>query len=218
MEFFFEIILNFVGLLVGLVIGTISYIGFKNTGSPTLFRLSIAFFAIGVGFGILATGFTLDDFIYKTGDINVGISMLGVASQTVGYWFIAFSHTIRTFFPKSRYLRSIGAIPLFLVSFNYIENILRAVSFILLVYGAIETMISYIQGRKKATLFVAVGLGLLGFGEIVGWYSFVFPETVLYAVSIIIKIGGLISHTKRFQEIQMNTIQQFHQIPKDQDQ
>ena len=193
MEFFFEIILNFVGLLVGLVIGTISYIGFKNTGSPTLFRLSIAFFAIGVGFGILATGFTLDDFIFKTGDINLGISTLGVASQTIGYWFIAFSHTIRTFFPKSRYLRSIGAIPLFLVSFNYIENILRAVSFILLVYGAIETLISYIQGRKKTTLFVAIGLSLLGFGEIVGWYSFVFPETVLYASSIVIKIVGLIS-------------------------
>jgi len=193
LEFFFEIILNLVGLLVGLVIGTISYIGFKNTASPTLFRLSIAFFAIGTGFGILATGFILDDFIFKTGDVNRGISTLGVASQTVGYWFIAFSHTIRTFFPKSRYLRSIGAIPLFLVSFNYIENILRAVSFILLVYGAIETMISYIQGRKKATLFVAVGLGLLGYGEFVGWYSFVFPETVLYAASIIIKIGGLIS-------------------------
>jgi len=149
LEFFFEIILNFVGLLVGLVIGIISYIGFKNTGSPTLFRLSIAFFAIGIGFGILATGFILDDFIFKTGDINRGITTLGVASQTVGYWFIAFSHTIRTFFPKSRYFRSIGVIPLFLVSFNYVENILRAVSFILLVYGAIETMISYIQGRKK---------------------------------------------------------------------
>jgi len=48
LEFFFEIILNLVGLLVGLVIGTISYIGFKNTASPTLFRLSIAFFAIGI--------------------------------------------------------------------------------------------------------------------------------------------------------------------------
>ena len=193
MEFFFEIILNLVGLLVGIVIGIISYIGFKNTASPTLFRLSIAFFAIGIGFGILATGFILDDFIFKTGDVNRGISTLGVASQTVGYWFIAFSHTIRTFFPKSRYLRSIGAIPLFLVSFNYIENILRAVSFILLVYGAIETMISYIQGRKKTTLFVAVGLGLLAFGEFVGWYSFVFPETVLYAISILIKIVGLVS-------------------------
>jgi len=27
----------------------------------------------------------------------------------------------------------------------------------------------------------------------VGWYSFVFPETILYVFSIIIKIGGLLS-------------------------
>jgi len=193
LEFFLETVLNLVGLLVGIVIGIISYIGFKNTGSPTLFRLSIAFFAIGIGFGILAAGFILDDFVFKSGKINLGISTLGVASQTIGYWFIAFSHTIRTFFPKSRYLRSIGAIPLFLVSFNYVENILRAVSFILLVYGAIETMISYNQGRKKTTLFVAIGLGLLGLGEFIGWYSFVFPETVLYAISIVTKIAGLVA-------------------------
>ena len=193
MEFFFEIILNLIGLLVGVVISIISYIGFRNTGSPTLFRLSIAFFSIGIGFGILAIGFILDDFTFKTGDINNGISTLGVAAQTIGYWFIAFSHTIRTFFPKSRYLRSIGAIPLFLMSFNYIENVLRAVSFILLVYGSIETLISYIQGKRKTTLFVAVGLGLLGFGEFIGWYSFVFPETILYSFSIIIKIVGLIA-------------------------
>ena len=193
MEFFLEISLNLVGFLVGIIIGTISYIGFKNTGSPTLFRLSIAFFAIGIGFGILAGGFILDDVILQTGNINTGISMLGIASQVVGYWFIAFSHTIKTFFPKSRYFRSIGALPLFLVSFSYVETILRAVSFILLVYGAIETLISYVQGKKKTTLFVAVGLGLLAFGEFISWYSFVFPETVLYASSIIIKIGGLIS-------------------------
>tara|TARA_B100001167_G_scaffold116759_1_gene72234 strand:+ start:386 stop:841 length:456 start_codon:yes stop_codon:yes gene_type:complete len=131
--------------------------------------------------------------IFETGDINTGISMLGIASQVIGYWFIAFSHTIKTFFPKSRYFRSIGALPLFLVSFGYVETILRAVSFILLVYGAIETMISYAQGRKKTTLFVAIGLGLLGFGEFIGWYSFVFPETILYVVSIVLKISGLIS-------------------------
>ena len=193
MEFFLEISLNLVGFLVGFIIGTISYIGFKNTDSPTLFRLSIAFFAIGIGFGILAGGFILDDVILQTGNINTGISMLGIASQVVGYWFIAFSHTIKTFFPKSRYFKSIGALPLFLVSFSYVETILRAVSFILLVYGAIETLISYVQGKKKTTLFVAVGLGLLAFGEFISWYSFVFPETVLYASSIIIKIGGLIS-------------------------
>jgi hypothetical protein len=54
-------------------------------------------------------------------------------------------------------------------------------------------LISYIQGKRKTTLFVAVGLGLLGFGEFIGWYSFVFPETVLYSFSIIVKIVGLIA-------------------------
>jgi hypothetical protein len=193
LEFLHESILNLVGFVIGITIGSISYFGFKNTGSPTLFRLSIAFFAIGIGFGILALGYILDDTIMQTGNINRGITTLGVASQAIGYWFIAFSHTIKTFFPKSKYLRSVGIMPLFLVSFVSIEHILRAVSFILLVYGSIETMISYLNGRKKATLFVAIGLGLLGFGEFINWYSFVFPETILYIGSIIIKICGLIS-------------------------
>jgi len=193
LEFLLESILNLIGFAVGITIGCISYFGFKNTGSPTLFRLSIAFFAIGIGFGILALGYIIDDTVTQTGKINRGITTLGVASQAVGYWFIAFSHTIKTFFPKSRYLRSVGIMPLFLVSFVSIEHILRAVSFILLVYGSIETMISYFNGRKKATLFVAIGLGLLGFGEFVSWYSFVFPETLMYVISIVVKIAGLIS-------------------------
>ena len=193
MEFLLEIILNLIGFSVGITISIISYIGYKNTGSPTLFRLLIAFFAIGIGFGVLAIGFILDDLFLKIGDPNQGIITIGVACQTIGYWFIAFSHTIKNFFPKSRYLRSIGIMPLFLVSFISLEHILRAVSFILLVYGAIETVLSYIQGKKKSTLFVAIGLACLGFGEFVGWYSFVFPETILYVFSIIIKIGGLLS-------------------------
>ena len=193
MIFLLEIILNLIGFSIGITISIISYIGYKNTGSPTLFRLLIAFFAIGVGFGVLALGFILDDLFLKTGDPNQGIITIGVACQTIGYWFIAFSHTIKNFFPKSRYLRSIGIMPLFLVSFVSLEHILRAVSFILLVYGAIETVLSYIQGKKKSTLFVAIGLACLGFGEFVGWYSFVFPETILYVFSIIIKIGGLLS-------------------------
>ena len=121
MEFLLEIILNFLGLVIGLVSAAMSYVGYKNTGSPTLFRLSIAFFAIGVGFGILALGYVIDDTILQAGNINRGISILGVASQTVGYWFIAFSHTIKSFFPKSRYFRSIGIMPLFLVSFVSVE-------------------------------------------------------------------------------------------------
>ncbi len=182
-----------IGFVVGLGIGTMSYIGFRNTGSPTLFRLSIAFFAICIGFFVIWMGFMIEDFVIQSGEIERWVQTLGIGIQTIGYFFIAFSHSIKSFFPKSRYFRSVGIFPLFLVSSIHIENIFRSVSFILLAYGAIETFMSYLESRKKGAIFVSLGLALLAFGEFLGWYSFVFPESILYNLSISIKIGGLIS-------------------------
>ena len=193
MEFLLENILNLIGFLVGLVIGIMSFIGFKNTGSPTLFRLTIAFFSISVGFFVIWLGYMLEDFVLKSGNIERGIQTIGIIIQTVGYFFIAFSHSIKSFFPKSRYFRSIGIFPLFLVSSIQLEHIFRSVSFILLAYGAIETILSYIENKKKGTLSIAAGLALLALGEFLGWYSFVFPESIMYIMSMIIKIGGLIA-------------------------
>ena len=184
--------MNLVGFVVGVIIGTISYIGFRNTGSPTLFRLTLAFFSIGIGFFIMWAGQTLDIFVYKTGHTERWVQTLGIAVQTVGYFFIAFSHTIKSFFPKSNYLRSIGIMPLFLISFISIENIIRSISFILLAYGAIETLLSYFASRRKTAILVACGLWALAVGEFLGWYYFVFPQSVLNVVSIATKIGGLI--------------------------
>jgi hypothetical protein len=182
-----------IGFVVGLVIGVMSYIGFKNTGSPTLFRLAIAFMSICVGFFVVWVGYMAEDFVVQSGNIERWVQTLGIGIQTVGYFFIAFSHSIKSFFPKSRYFRSVGMIPLFVLSVIQIEHIFRAISFILLVYGAIETILSYFEGKKKGTIFVAVGLSLLAFGEFLGWYSFVFPESILYYSSISIKIAGLIA-------------------------
>jgi hypothetical protein len=193
LEFLFENILNLVGFLVGLSIGTISFVGFRNTGSPTLFRLTIAFISISLGFFVIWTGYMVEDFIIKSGNIERWIQTLGIVIQTVGYFFIAFSHSIKSFFPKSSYFRSIGIFPLFLVSSVQIEHVFRSISFILLAYGAIETMLSYFENRNKGTIWVSVGLGLLALGEFLGWYSFVFPESIMYPISMIIKIGGLIS-------------------------
>jgi len=193
LEFLLENILNLIGFLVGLSIGIMSFIGFRNTGSPTLFRLTIAFFSISLGFFVIWVGYMAEDLIIKSGSIAKWVQTLGIAIQTVGYFFIAFSHGIKSFFPKSRYFRSIGVFPLFLISSVQIEHIFRAVSFILLAYGAIETMLSYFENRKKGTISVAVGLSLLALGEFLGWYSFLFPESILYYVSMIIKIGGLIA-------------------------
>jgi len=193
LEFLLENILNLVGFLVGLTIGIMSFIGFRNTGSPTLFRLTIAFFSISLGFFVIWIGYMVEDFVIKSGNIERWIQTLGIAIQTVGYFFIAFSHSIKSFFPKSSYFRSIGVFPLFLISSVQVEHIFRAVSFILLAYGAIETMLSYFDNRKKGTISVAIGLALLALGEFLGWYSFLFPESILYYVSMTIKIAGLIA-------------------------
>jgi len=141
LEFLLENILNLVGFLVGLAIGIMAFIGYRNTGSPTLFRLTIAFFSISVGFFVIWTSYMLEDFVIKSGNVERGIQTVGIGIQTVGYFFIAFSHSIKSFFPKSNYFRSVGILPLFLVSSVQLEHIFRSVSFILLAYGAIETML-----------------------------------------------------------------------------
>ena len=193
MEFLLENILNFVGFLVGLAIGIMSYVGFRNTGSPTLFRLTIAFLSISLGFFVIWSGYMVEDFVIKSGSIERGVQTVGIVIQTVGYFFIAFSHSIKSFFPKSNYFRSIGILPFFLVSTVQLEHIFRSISFILLAYGAIETMLSYFENKNKGAISVSVGLALLALGEFLGWYSFVFPESILYSVSMTIKIGGLIA-------------------------
>jgi hypothetical protein len=193
LEFLLENILNLVGFLVGLAIGIVSIIGFRNTGSPTLFRLAIAFFSISIGFFVIWAGYMIEDFVLKTGSLERWIQTLGIAIQTIGYFFIAFSHSIKSLFPKSRYFRSVGIFPLFIVSSVHIEHIFRSVSFILLAYGAIETILSYFENRNKGAISVAVGLSLLALGEFLGWYSFVFPESIMYFVSMVIKIAGLIA-------------------------
>jgi len=193
LEFLLENILNLIGFLVGLGIGIMSLIGFRNTGSPTLFRLSIAFFSISIGFFVIWVGYVIEDFVIKSGNIERWIQTMGIAIQTVGYFFIAFSHSIKSFFPKSSYFRSVGILPFFLVSSVQLEHLFRSVSFILLAYGAIETMLSYLDNRNKGAISVSIGLALLALGEFLGWYSFVFPESILYSVSMVIKIGGLIA-------------------------
>lgn len=190
MEFVLEIILNLIGFVVGLSIGIFAHIGFKSTGSPTLFRLTIAFLSISIGFGVVWIGYMAESFIIQAGKIVPWVQTLGIGIQTIGYFFIAFSHSIKSFFPKSRYFKSI-IVPLFVIPGNSIEHIIRSISFILLIYGTIETIMSYMENRKGSTIFVASGLGLLALGEFLGWYSVVFPGSLLYFISISTKIVGL---------------------------
>ena len=152
--------------------------------------MNIAFFSIGIGFGVVGFGIMIESFFLGYTKIDTWIQTLGIGIQTVGYFFIAFSHGIKSFFPKSRYFKSI-AVPFFIIPGNSIEHIIRSISFILLVYGTIETIMSYMENRKRSAIFVATGLGLLALGEFLGWYSVIFPKSVLYFISVSTKIVGL---------------------------
>ena len=159
-----------------------------------------------MGFFVIWAGYMIEDFVVHSGSIERWIQTLGIAIQTVGYFFIAFSHSIKSFFPRSSYFRSIGIFPLFLVSSVQLEHIFRSVSFILLAYGAIETMLSYLENRNRGAISVSAGLGLLALGEFLGWYSFLFPESILYPASMIIKISGLIALFIPVSKVPLNRI------------
>lgn len=186
-------ILNLVGFLVGLGIGTISLVGYRNTGSSTLFRLSLAFLSISVGFLVVWLGYVAGILPARPGQPGWWIDTLGLAIQTTGYFFIAFSHGIKSFFPSTRHLRSVAILPLFLVSSVQVSHILRSISFIMLTYVAIETILSYLESRNRGAISVAMGLALLALGEFLGWYSSIYPESILYPISLVTKIGGLVS-------------------------
>ena len=68
--------------------------------------------SISIGFFVIWSGYMIEDFVIKSGAIERGIQTVGIVIQTVGYFFIAFSHSIKSFFPKSNYFRSVGILPL----------------------------------------------------------------------------------------------------------
>lgn len=193
MEAYLELVLNMAGFAVGLCIGVMSAIGYRNTASPTLLRLSLAFISISMGFLVVWVGYATGLLPSGPGGPGWWLETLGVGVQTLGYFFIAFSHGLKSFFPKSRYLRGVGMFPLFLVSSVQLNHILRSISFILLVYAAIETILSYVESRNRGAISVAGGLAMLALGEFLGWYSAVFPELFIYPVSLVIKMAGLVA-------------------------
>ena len=67
-------------------------------------------------------------------------------------------------------------------------------------------MLSYRDNRNKGAISVASGLALLALGEFLGWYSFVFPESILYSISMTIKIAGLIALFIPVSKVPLKTI------------
>ncbi len=178
--------MNLLGLGISAFIGRFAYAGYSAISSPNLLRLTFAFISIAAGFVLLATA----EFVEPV-DYSRVIATTGLGLQAVGYFFIAFSHSLKSFdFAPPKYFAFIPlTIAPFVIPGNSIEHLVRSISFILLVYVSIETMASYMQNRRTSTLMIGSGLGMLALAEIIAWYSFVYPGAFFY-VAIAIKIVG----------------------------
>jgi hypothetical protein len=187
--------MNLLGFGIGLSISRFAYRGYADVGSPTLLRLTFAFASISLGFLILWIQSMLGIFTLSGPADLQSLLVVGLGFQAVGYFFLAFSHSIQSLTFKHMApafaLVSLAIAPLFVIPGNSIEHIIRSISFILLVYGATQTMTSYMWIRKRNTLIIASGLGLLALGEFIGWYNFIYPGSMFYYISIITKIAGI---------------------------
>ncbi|OLC22572.1 MAG: hypothetical protein AUH71_05975 [Thaumarchaeota archaeon 13_1_40CM_4_48_7] len=184
MEVLFELPLNLLGLGISAFIGRFAYSGYATVASPNLLRLTFAFTSVAIGFALLASGLFAADY-------SQAITTAGLAAQAIGYFFIAFSHSLKSFdfSPHRHLLLAPLAITGFVIPGNSLEHLVRSISFILLVYVSIETMASYMQGRRTSTLMIGSGLGLLALAELLSWYNFIFPGS-FYVAALSIKVAG----------------------------
>lgn len=187
-ELLFELPLNILGLGISAFIGRFAYCGYTTIASPNLLRLTLAFVSIAAGFTLTTIGFFTGEYAYV-------FMTMGLAAQTTGYFFIAFSHSLKSFdFAPPFSHRYFAFMPMALTSFiipgNSIEHIIRSISFILLAYTTIETLASYLQSKWISTLITGLGLGSLTLSELLAWYGFIYPGSVFYFVALTIKVAG----------------------------
>ena len=184
LEVLFELPMNLLGLGISAFIGRFAYSGYATVASPNLLRLTFAFVSVAVGFALLAGGLF-------AGDYSQAVTTAGLAAQAIGYFFIAFSHSLKSFdfSPHRHFLLAPLAITGFVIPGNSIEHLVRSISFILLVYVSIETMASYMQSRRTSTLMIGSGLGMLALAELLSWYNFIYPGS-FYIVALSIKVAG----------------------------
>jgi len=179
--------LYFMGAVMGFSVAWIARRGYAETRSPTLLRMVVSFWLLGVAFllsGIAGTILTTNAEV-----LTFAVSALvtvGAGLETLGYFFLALSHILNARLPGRALLPAI--IPLGTGA----TAILRSLSFIFLLYGFVETGISYVKSRHRGTLLIAMGLALLGFGELIRWQGFLYPtEPAVMTASLLVKIVGL---------------------------
>lgn len=182
----FEYFLYLVGAFIGFSVAYVSHRGYRDTGSPTMLRLSLAFLLLGGGFtlsGIVGLA-SIGLLPYVTLAVSA-LVMVASLLETAGYFFLAFSHMMNV-----RRMAGAGVPSMAIVGGGAIVA-LKSVAIFFLLYGLVETILAYLRDRRVETLGIALGLGLIVSSEFVRWASFLYPTVaIIFAVSLVIKIVG----------------------------
>jgi hypothetical protein len=160
----FENALQFIGAFVAFSIALVAYKGVRETSSSSMLRLAAAFVFLGSGFvleGLEGIGAFAS--IPGLALSLATILIAGMFLQTVGYFFLAFSHVLDVVVSR-RVGPLLVLLPIFAISPTSVETVLRSLSFYFILYGVLETGLSYSKTRNPNTLFIAAGLGMLAAG------------------------------------------------------
>ena len=182
--------LALLGAFIGLSIAYISLIGYRETGSPALLRLTSAFILLFLGFiceALAIFGYVgvLPILVLATAFFTIASSFL----ETLGFFFLAFSYVLNV-----RAIQRVSAMPLILplsLPVIQISAALKSISFYLLIYAAVETAMSYMKTRRAETLVLSLGLIFLALSELIRWISYVeLSWPFWYSSSLVLKLIG----------------------------
>lgn len=184
------VILQFIGVFVSFSIAYVAYRGFRQTQSSSLLRLTTAFAFLGFGFlveGLVGLGSFSGFLAASTATVVVG----GLILETTGYFFLAFSHAIDVMMSKRAGV-ALLVFPVITLTGTQLSNILSILSFYFVLYGVVETLISYRHTKRPDTLLIAMGLAFIGTGTFIQWLSLLYQSVdVLSLLQIIAKEMGL---------------------------
>lgn len=184
-------ILNLVGAVIVVAVAYVASRGYRETRSPTLLRLTLAFSLLGVSLaltGVIGMA-ELGPTGVLTGQSFLTASILLLAAgalETAGYFFLAFAHVLNVM-ASAR----IGLLPLLFVPASPAAAALKSLSLYFLLYGFVETVLSYARLKKFLTLVIGAGLGCLALGEFVQWFAAFYPTNEAFVVaSLMVKVVG----------------------------
>jgi hypothetical protein len=187
----FENVLQFIGAFVAFSIALVAYKGVRETSSSSMLRLAAAFVFLGAGFIIEGLGEAGAFAGVPVLEMSLATVLIaGMFLQTVGYFLLAFSHVLDVVMSR-RVGPLLILLPIFAVSSVSVETVLRSLSFYFILYGVLETALSYSKTKNPNTLFIVTGLGMLAAGW---WVSLAAPDLVLLTLlQLLMREVGLVA-------------------------